>query len=253
MKEIFSFHKRVFSSPYKVTESNSKRSASPKLNDVPSRDILSINKKFYEIGYRPERHEEIESYYQFRKIQRGIKKYRTKCLVIFGRRANSNFRTEGRVIDCISIQPIKTRKQSYSNGTKTEINHASWTERVGTTLRVGKNGRNGRQSETQNASLRRDRCWSSQCEFGGTWRRGSHAKNRSPGRSIESPSKRTDLPRDPARLSAPVAASPVSRLIKRDSPIRFMTERCLPRDIDDKGHVAFYLCFIGINISQSAS
>lgn len=50
-----------------------------------------------------------------------------------------------------------------------------------------------------------------------------------PGRSIEFPSKRTDLPRDPARLSA---ASPVSRLIKCDSSIRFMTERCLPRDID---------------------
>lgn len=40
-------------------------------------------------------------------------------------------------------------------------------------------------------------------------------------RSIDFPLKRTDLPHDPARLSAHATASPIPRLIKCDRPIRF--------------------------------
>ena len=106
-------------------------------------------------------------------------------------------------------------------------------------LRVEKNGRNGWQSGTQPSSRMR-RCVAIGVRNASLVGRGGAALTRKIGRSIEFPSKRTDLPRDPARLSAPVAASPVSRLIKCDSPIRFMTERCLrPRRSDDKGIHSF--------------
>ena len=95
-----------------------------------------------------------ESYYQPQKIWRDIEKY----LVIFGRRVISNFQTKRDRWPITSrYNQLKRANSFYSNGTKTEINHASRTERIATTLCVGKNGRNGWQSETQPSSRTR-RC-----------------------------------------------------------------------------------------------
>lgn len=73
----------------------------------------------------------------------------------------------------------------------------------------------------QVASLRCDGPCSPRNQFGGTRRPAFSGEKSSGSRSIDFPLKRTDLPHDPARLSAHVTASPIPRLIKCDRPMHF--------------------------------